>query len=77
VGIFCAGGDSRFGLVCDAFTMWGFAVPPGLFAAFVFRLPPMVVYFILFPDEFVKMPFIYRHYHRYGWLKNITREEKS
>ncbi|MHB9290937.1 MATE family, multidrug efflux pump [Hollandina sp. SP2] len=77
VGIFCAGGDSRFGLVCDAFTMWGFAVPWGLLAAFVFRFPPMAVYFILFLDEFVKMPFIYRHYHRYGWLKNITRKEKS
>jgi putative MATE family efflux protein len=75
VGIFCAGGDSRFGLVCDAFTMWGFAVPLGLLTAFVFRLPYMAVYFILFLDEFVKMPFIYRHYHRYGWLKNITREE--
>jgi putative MATE family efflux protein len=75
VGIFCSGGDSRFGLVCDAFTMWGFAVPLGLLAAFVFRFPPMAVYFILFLDEFVKMPFIYRHYHRYGWLKNITRKE--
>jgi putative MATE family efflux protein len=77
VGIFCSGGDSRFGLVCDAFTMWGFAVPLGLLAAFVFRFPPMAVYFILFLDEFVKMPFIYRRYHRYGWLNNITRKEKS
>jgi putative MATE family efflux protein len=77
VGIFCSGGDSRFGLVCDAFTMWGFAVPLGLLAAFVFHFPPMAVYFILFLDEFVKMPFIYRRYHRYGWLKNITRKERS
>jgi Na+-driven multidrug efflux pump len=76
VGIFCAGGDSRFGLVCDAFTMWGFSVPLGLLAAFVFRFPPMAVYFILFLDELVKMPFMYRHYHRYGWLNNITRKEK-
>jgi putative MATE family efflux protein len=75
VGIFCSGGDSRFGLVCDAFTMWGFSVPLGLLAAFVLRFPPMAVYFILFLDEFVKMPFIYRRYHRYGWLKNITRKE--
>jgi Na+-driven multidrug efflux pump len=73
VGIFCAGGDSRFGLINDIFTMWGFAVPSGLLTAFVFRLPPMVVYFILFLDEFVKMPFIFRHYFKYGWLKNITR----
>jgi Na+-driven multidrug efflux pump len=38
VGIFCSGGDSRFGLVCDAFTMRGFAVPlaclPHLCSAF-------------------------------------------
>ncbi|MDR2758540.1 MAG: hypothetical protein LBB78_04090 [Spirochaetaceae bacterium] len=68
-----AGGDSRFGLINDIFTMWVFAVPSGLLTAFVFRLPPMVVYFILFLDEFVKMPFIFRHYFKYGWLKNITR----
>jgi putative MATE family efflux protein len=75
VGIFCAGGDSRFGFLCDAFTMWGFAVPLGFLAAFVFKLPLMAVYFILFLDEIVKMPFIYQHYRRYGWLRNITREE--
>jgi Na+-driven multidrug efflux pump len=73
VGIFCAGGDSRFGLINDIFTMWVYAVPSGLLTAFVFRLPPMAVYFILFLDEFVKMPFIFRHYFKYGWLKNITR----
>jgi Na+-driven multidrug efflux pump len=73
VGIFCTGGDSRFGLACDAFTMWGFTVPLGLLTAFVFRFPLMAV-FILFLNKLVKMPFIYRHYHRYGWLNNITRK---
>lgn len=74
VGIFCAGGDSRFGLINDALVMWGFAVPLGLLCAFVFRVPAMVVYFVLCLDEFVKMPFIYRHYRRFTWLKNITRD---
>jgi Na+-driven multidrug efflux pump len=73
VGIFCAGGDSRFGLINDIFTMWVYAVPSGLLTAFVFHLSPIAVYFILFLDEFVKMPFIFRHYFKYGWLKNITR----
>ena len=73
VGIFCAGGDSRFGLINDIWTMWGFAVPAGLLTAFVFRLPPLTVYFILFLDEFIKMPFIFRHYFKYRWLRNITR----
>ena len=74
VGIFCAGGDSRFGLLNDALVMWGFSVPLAFLCAFVFRTPAMLVYFVLCLDEFVKLPFIYRHYRRFTWLKNITRD---
>jgi putative MATE family efflux protein len=74
VGVFCAGGDSRFGLINDALVMWGISIPLGLLCAFVFRVPAMVVYFVLCLDEFVKMPFIYWHYRRFTWLKNITRD---
>ena len=73
-GIFRSGGDSRFGFICDIIDMWVFAVPMGFFCAFVLKLPPMWVYFIICLDEFVKMPFIYKHYKSYNWLKNITRE---
>lgn len=73
-GIFRSGGDSRFGFICDIIDMWGFSVPLGFLCAFVLNLPPMWVYFIICLDEFVKMPFIYRHYKSYKWLKNITRE---
>jgi len=72
-GIFRAGGDVKFGLVCDMFAMWVYAVPVGLFCAFVLKLPEMWVYFILCLDEFVKMPVIIRHYKKRGWVKNITR----
>jgi putative MATE family efflux protein len=77
VGVFCAGGDSRFGFINDTLVMWGFSVPLGLLCAFVFRVPAMVVYFVLCLDEFVKMPLIYRHYRRFTWLKNITRDVSS
>ena len=73
-GAFRSGGDSRFGFICDVIDMWVYAVPLGFVAAFVLDLPPMVVYFLICTDEFVKMPFIYRHYKSYRWLKNITRE---
>lgn len=76
-GIFCAGGDTRFGFLCDCIVMWGFAVPLGLLTAFVFRLPVLLVYFCLCLDELVKLPFVYRHYKQYKWLKNITREFNS
>lgn len=71
-GIFCAGGDTRFGLFCDFVTMWLVVVPLGLVAAFVWKLPVMAVYFLLNLDEFVKIPAVYRHYKKYQWLKNLT-----
>ena len=37
-GIFCAGGDTKFGLLCDAVTMWVIIVPVGMLAAFVWKL---------------------------------------
>ena len=73
-GIFRSGGDSRWGFICDVIDMWLFAVPLGFFSAFVLKLPPMWVYFLIYLDEFVKLPFVYRHYKSYKWLKNITRD---
>ena len=72
-GIFPAGGDSKFGLICDAVTMWVFAVPAGFLAAFVFKLPVVAVFLIINLDEVVKLPAAISHYRKYGWLKNITR----
>lgn len=75
-GVFRAGGDSRFGMICDIIVMWCISVPLGYLAAFVLELPPMVVYFILCLDEFWKIPAVYVHYKKFGWLKDITRESK-
>lgn len=72
-GIFCAGGDTRFGLICDAINMWLVIVPMGILSAFVFKWPVMVVYFLLNLDEITKLPAIYIHYKKYNWVKNITQ----
>ena len=74
-GIFRAGGDSKFGFVADSINMWCVSVPLGLLAAFVFKLPPLWVYFILYLDEFEKMPLVIHHYFKKGWLRNITRDD--
>lgn len=73
-GIFRAGGDSRFGCICDGITMWCYAVPLGFFAAFVLKLPVLWVYFLLCTDEFAKWPAVIRRYRSGKWLKNITRD---
>ena len=68
------GGDTRYGMVLDISTMWGWAVPVGLLAAFVFRFPPLIVYAFMCTDEFVKLPFAVHRYRSGKWLNNITRE---
>lgn len=74
-GVFRAGGDTRFGLVCDTIDMWCYGVPLGFFAAFVLDLPVLWVYFLLCTDEFVKWPWVIRHYRSGKWAKNITRDD--
>lgn len=71
-GIFCAGGDTRFGLCCDTITMWVIIIPVGLAAAFWLKLPVLWVYFCLNLDEIIKLPAVYRHYKKYRWVKNLT-----
>lgn len=74
-GIFPAGGDTRFGMICDLITLWIVIVPMGMLAAFVFHAPVLVVAFILTLDEFVKIPAVYMHYVKYKWVCNITKED--
>ena len=74
-GVFRAGGDTKFGLICDTIDMWCYAIPLGFFAAFVLKLPVLWVYFLLCTDEFVKWPWVIKHYREGKWAKNITREE--
>lgn len=74
-GVFRAGGDSRFGFICDTIDMWCYAVPLGFLAAFVLKLPVLWVYFLLCTDEFVKWPWVLGHYRSGKWLNNITRDD--
>lgn len=73
-GVFRAGGDSKFGFICDTIDMWVYAVPLGFLAAFVLKLPVEAVYFLLCTDEFVKWPWVFKRFYSYKWAKNITRE---
>ena len=72
-GIFTAGGDTRFGFICDTITMWVFIIPAGALAAFYFDLPVLWVFFILNLDEIIKLPVVYLHYIKYKWLKTIIK----
>ncbi len=72
--LFRAGGHSKTGMLIDIIAMWGYAVPLGLLAAFVLKLPAIVVYMLLCTDEFVKLPVVIPIYKSGKWLNNLTRE---
>ena len=74
-GIFCAGGDTRFGVVLDTITMWLIVLPLSYAAAFVFKWPALVIYMFLNLDEFVKMIPSALRMRQYKWLKNLTRSK--
>ena len=61
-GVFRAGGDTKFGLICDTIDMWVYAVPLGFFAAFVLKLPVLWVYFLSplrrIPTYYPKQPIV-------------------
>lgn len=76
-GIFTAGGDTKFGMCCDIITLWCVVVPLGMIGAFVLKLPVLAVAFILTLDEFVKIPAVYKHYMKYKWVNNITKERET
>lgn len=73
VGVFRAGGDTRFGLLVDVGSLWAVSIVFGALAAFVWKLPPTIVYIILTCDEAVKIPLSFWRYHTYKWIKDITR----
>lgn len=73
VGVFRAGGDSKFGLMADLLSMWFFSVPMGILAGFILKWDIRIVYIFLLSDEFLKVPVCYLRYKTNIWLKDVTR----
>lgn len=72
-GIFGAGGDTLFDVYSLAVCMWGIAVPLALVGAFVLHWPVIAVYACTCVDEIGKLPWVYYHYKKYKWVKDLTR----
>lgn len=73
VGVFRAGGDTRFGLIEDTVAMWGISIFIGFLGAFVFGWSVQAVYVVLLSDEIIKIPVNWWRYKTKIWLRNVTR----
>ena len=76
-GIFAAGGDTRFGFICDIITLWVIVVPLSLLAAFVLKLPVPVIYCLINMDEWVKFPAVRVNFRKYKWVRDLTHSQEE
>lgn len=74
---FNTGGDSKFSFKIDLFVVVCFVVPVGLLAAFVFKAPVLLIFFLVYMDEAVKAPIALAHYFKYTWLKDLTIRDRK
>ncbi|MBQ3404841.1 MAG: MATE family efflux transporter [Oscillospiraceae bacterium] len=74
VGVFRAGGDTRVGLYIDLGTLWLVTLPLGFIAGMKLHWPVLIVFMILYGDEFLKMPLSALRYRSRKWLNNVTRD---
>lgn len=72
-GIFGAGGDTLFDVYSLAVCMWCLAVPLAFCGAFIFHWPVLAVYACTCIDEVGKLPWVFHHYKKYKWVKDLTR----
>lgn len=76
-GILRAGGDNRFVLYSDIFSMWGMAIPACLLAAFYFELSYFWVYAMVLVEEVVKAVLVCYRVVQKKWLNNLTDSPKA
>ena len=70
-GIIRSGGMTRYVMWIDMIGTWGFGVPLGCLAAFVWKLPIPQVYFILSLEEVVRFILSVIIFRRRNWMKRL------
>lgn len=76
VGIFRAGGDTRYGLIVDAVSAYLIGIPLTAIAGLVLGLSVPATYLIMYLVEDVFKVFVYgRHMVLYKWIQPVTAKE--
>jgi putative MATE family efflux protein len=72
VGALRAGGDTRFAMFMELFSIWVIGVPAALIGGFVLRLPVHGVYLMVLTEELVKVFIITRRYLSRKWIHDLV-----
>ena len=75
VGIFRSGGDTVTGMKLDLFSQWALSIPATFLAAFVFKLPFVAVFAIMYIcEDYIKSFLCLKHFLSDRWIKPVTEE---
>ena len=72
-GIIRGGGDTAFSAKMNLISMWCIIVPFSAMAAFWWKCPPVVVFFLLKWDQLYKAIPVGIRLHSWKWVKKVTR----
>lgn len=72
VGVLRAGGDTRFAMFMELFSIWLIGVPAALIGGFVLRLPVYGVYLLVLLEEAVKAIVMFRRYLSRRWIHDLV-----
>lgn len=75
VAIFRSGGDTVTGAKFELFCLWALSVPATLIAVYLFKVPFVVAYMIMYIFEDIpKNIFSFKFYFSKKWIKPVTQE---
>jgi putative MATE family efflux protein len=79
IGALRAGGDTRFAMFTELFSIWMIGVPSALIGGFVLHLPVYGVYAMVLLEEAVKAIIVFRRFLSRKWihdLVNVTGDQE-
>lgn len=71
-GVLRGGGDTTMLMLADNLFLWVLAIPLGILAGFVFKLPPFWIYICLKSDQIVKTIWAFTRLRSRKWIKKIS-----
>ncbi len=72
IGALRAGGDTKFAMFMEIFSIWAIGVPAALIGGFVLHLPVYGVYLMVLSEELVKAFIIFRRYRSRRWIHDLA-----
>jgi putative MATE family efflux protein len=72
IGAMRAGGDTRYAMFTELFSVWCIGVPAALIGGFVLDLPVYGVYALVLLEEAVKAVIVYRRFQSRRWIHDLV-----